>query len=67
MFTSTHRALAISLALSGRIDEAKRVAAELLELEPGLTVSGWQRRYPGSANEHTAIFCEALASAGIPR
>jgi hypothetical protein len=37
-----------------------------LELEPGLTVAGFRRRYPGSDSPHADLFCDALARAGIP-
>ena len=67
MYSSTHRILAIALALSGRIDEAHRAAGDLLALEPTLTVSGFRQRYPGSASAHAELFCEALARAGVPR
>ena len=67
MYSSTHRILAIALALSGRIDEARRVVGDLLALEPTLTVSGFRQRYPGSASAHAELFCEALASVGVPR
>ncbi len=48
MFASTHRILAISLALSGRVEESRTAARDLLELEPTLTVSRFEQRYPGS-------------------
>jgi TolB-like protein/class 3 adenylate cyclase/Tfp pilus assembly protein PilF len=69
MYRSTHRILTISLALSGRVEEARQAAADLLapEIEPGLTVSGFRNRYPGNASAHVDLFCEALASAGVPR
>src|SRR6187401_3248119 len=50
MFASTHRILTLSLALSGQQAQAREAAVELLGLEPGLTVSGFLRRYPGSAS-----------------
>jgi hypothetical protein len=56
----------MALVLAGREDEARASARRLLELEPGLTVEGFRRRYPGSASPHTEIFCDALARAGIP-
>lgn len=67
MFISAHRVLTISLALAGRLEEAKRSGEEVMKLEPNLTVSGWRSRYPGNASEHTVRFCEALAMAGVPR
>jgi len=65
-YTSAHRQLVMALVLAGREDEARASARRLLELEPGLTVEGFRRRYPGSASPHTEIFCDALARAGIP-
>jgi len=64
---ATHKVMTIALSLSGREGEARTAAAELLALEPGLTVSGFRNRYPGSQSAHIDRFCEALASAGIPR
>jgi len=65
-YTSAHRQLVIALVLAGREDEARASARRLLELEPGLTVAGFRRRYPGSASPHADLFCDALARAGIP-
>jgi TolB-like protein/DNA-binding SARP family transcriptional activator len=65
-YTSAYRLLVISLVLGGREDEARASARRLLDLEPGLTVSGFRRRYPGSASPHADLFCDALARAGIP-
>jgi adenylate cyclase len=65
-YTAAHRQLVIALVLTGRENEAQAAARRLLELEPGLTVTGFRRRYPGSASPHTDIFCDALARAGIP-
>jgi len=67
MFFSAHRILTISLALAGRLEDARRASEELMRLEPNLTVRGWRSRYPGSASEHTERFAEALGMAGIPR
>lgn len=66
MYLATHRLLVIALALSGRIDEARRAAADLLALEPELTVGRFRQRYPGSASSHVERFCSALAAAGVP-
>jgi adenylate cyclase len=66
MYLATHRMLVISLALAGRIDEARQAAVELLALEPELTVSRFRLRYPGSASAHAETFCAALAMAGVP-
>jgi TolB-like protein len=65
-YTSAHRQLVMALVLAGRADEARASARRLLELEPGLTVEGFRRRYPGSSSPHADVFCDALARAGIP-
>lgn len=66
MFTATHKLLTISLALSGRVDEARTAATELLSLEPALTVSSFRQLYPGSSAPYAGAFCNALQLAGIP-
>jgi TolB-like protein/class 3 adenylate cyclase len=66
MFASTHRILAISLALSGRVEESRAAVRDLLELEPTLTVSRFEQRYPGSDTPQAKIFGAALAAAGVP-
>jgi adenylate cyclase len=67
VYTAPQKVLAISLALSGRLDEAREVATELMKLEPNLTVSGFRSRYPGSNSAHIDHFCDGLAAAGVPR
>jgi TolB-like protein/DNA-binding SARP family transcriptional activator len=65
-YTAAHRLLVMALVLGGREKEAQAPARRLLELEPGLTVAGFRRRYPGSASPQADLFCDALARAGIP-
>jgi adenylate cyclase len=65
-YTAAHRLLVIALVLAGRENEARASTRRLLELEPGLTVVGFRRRYPGSASPHADLFCDALMRAGIP-
>ena len=67
MFASTHRILAISLALAGDLNAARAAGTELLQLEPTLTVERFRARYPGNRHEHVGRFCEALEKAGVPR
>ena len=64
-YTAAHRLLVIALVLAGRENEARASARRLLELEPGLTVAGFRRRYPGSASPQADLFCDALARAGV--
>jgi adenylate cyclase len=65
-YTSAYRLLVIALSLAGREDEAKASARRLLELEPGLTVASFRRRYPGSASPQVDLFCDALTKAEVP-
>src|SRR5205814_309633 len=48
-YTHAYRLLVMALVLAGREEEARASARRLLALEPGLTVAGFRRRYPGSA------------------
>jgi TolB-like protein/DNA-binding SARP family transcriptional activator len=64
-YTSAFRLLVIALVLAGREEEARASARRLLALEPGLTVAGFRRRYPGSASPQADLFCDALARAGV--
>jgi adenylate cyclase len=65
-YTSSYRQLVIALVLAGREDEARASARRLLELEPGLTVAGFRQRYPGNASTRAELYCDALATAGVP-
>jgi TolB-like protein/DNA-binding SARP family transcriptional activator len=65
-YTAAYRLLVIALVLAGREDEAQASARRLLEIEPGLTVAGFRRRYPGSASPQADLFCDALTRAGVP-
>ena len=60
-----YRLLTASYANAGRLEEAKRVAAKLLEAYPGMTVSKAIAAAPPSAplNERIA---EGLRKAGLP-
>jgi TolB-like protein/DNA-binding SARP family transcriptional activator len=65
-YTSSYRQLVMALMLAGRANDAQASARRLLELEPGLTVAGFRRRYPGSGSPQADLFCDALARAGVP-
>jgi tetratricopeptide (TPR) repeat protein len=65
-YTSAYRLLVMALVLAGRVHDARASARRLLELEPGLTVAGFRRRYPGSASPHADLYCDALTRAGVP-
>jgi tetratricopeptide (TPR) repeat protein len=62
----TLRALAIAQVESGAIDEALRTGKRILELDPGLTVSGYVARGPKGAESTRMRYAAALREAGIP-
>ncbi len=66
LHTSTWRTLVIAQALAGRLDDARRDARLLLELEPGLTVSQYRARSPASAYAIGQRVVDALRAAGVP-
>jgi DNA-binding SARP family transcriptional activator/TolB-like protein/Tfp pilus assembly protein PilF len=64
-YTSSLRLLVVAYQLAGRPDEAREAAAELLKLEPELTVEQFRKRHP-SLSSRTELYCDALARAGVP-
>ena len=54
--TSTYRALAMAQALSGRVDDARATARQLLEFEPDFTIRRFLQRSPSGKTppEHYA-------------
>lgn len=65
--TSTFRALAIAQWQSGLQAEARKTVAELLRLEPGLTVTRYRERHPSAGYETGRIWSTALLEAGVPQ
>jgi tetratricopeptide (TPR) repeat protein len=63
---STLRVMAIALAELGRIDEARESVAELLKLDPTLTVTGYLERSAARDYETGRVWSEALKRAGLP-
>lgn len=63
---STHRVLAIALALQDRLDEARASVGEVLRLEPRLTVASFVARSPGARSGLAEKFGRALGRAGLP-
>lgn len=63
---SSHRVLVIAQQLSGRHEEARASAAQLMLLEPGLTVTGYMALSPGALSGLAAEFGRALGEAGVP-
>ena len=67
LHTPTLRTLAAALVLSGRLCDARDAMTRLRALEPALTASELQSRYPGRDSPHAGRFIEALVEAGLPR
>src|SRR5262245_55657203 len=67
---ASHTALRIcaaSCALAGRDEEAKRMMARLLEIDPALRISNFQNVLgPYRQPEHLAKYKDALRKAGLP-
>jgi class 3 adenylate cyclase/tetratricopeptide (TPR) repeat protein len=65
--TSTHKALVLALTLSGKHQDGRRAAQELLGLEPSFTVAQFLDKSPLAGSPNRMLFAEAYAEAGIPR
>jgi hypothetical protein len=63
---STLRVIAIAASELGRMAEARDSVAELRELDPSLTVSGYLARSPARNFETSRIWAEALRRAELP-
>lgn len=63
---STQRVRVIALVRLGRIEEARQAAAELLRIDPGLTVSGYLADHPAGDFPAGRDWAAALAEAGVP-
>jgi tetratricopeptide (TPR) repeat protein len=64
--TSTWRVMAISQVQMGQLDEARASAAELLRLQPGLTVSSYLSRHPSGRYGTGQMWADAMRQAGVP-
>jgi len=65
-YTHAYRLLVFALSLSGKSEQAKAAARQLLEQEPTLTVERFRQRYPGNAFPNCEMLCRALERADIP-
>jgi adenylate cyclase len=63
---STLRALAIAQWELGQKEEARKTVAELMRIEPNLTITNYLDRSPSSAYETGKIWSRALHGAGVP-
>ncbi len=66
MHASTFRVLAVAQWLSGQHDTARATVAELMRIQPQLTVGGWLRSAPSADYPIGKRFAEALRGAGVP-
>jgi TolB-like protein len=62
-FSPAQRCLTSAFALVGRDEEAREVAARLLELDPAFTVSAWIAR---GGQSRAKLMIEGLRKAGLP-
>jgi len=66
LHTPSWRTLAVSQVLANQLTEARVTVQRLRALEPDLTVGAFRARYPGRDSPQTALFIEALRTAGLP-
>lgn len=64
--TSSLRTLAVAQVNLGQLDQAEKTVAELLRLEPALTVRSYLARSPSSQYEIGKTWSAALQKAGLP-
>lgn len=66
-FSVALRVLAVALVKLGEVERARRVANELLRIEPDLTVSAFFARIPMPLADMAKTYAEALEIAGLPK
>ena len=65
-FTATHRVLAASLGHAGRLEEARQIIQQLLDLVPGLTVTRFGKETRFRHPEYFERLIDGLRKAGLP-
>jgi Flp pilus assembly protein TadD len=65
-FAVALRVLIVALVKLGQHDRATRVAQDLLDVEPELTISGFFKRIPFPLGSMARTYAEALRAAGVP-
>jgi TolB-like protein/Flp pilus assembly protein TadD len=65
-FAVALRVLAVALVKLGQQDRAAQAIQELLEIEPGLTISGFFARIPVPLDRMATTYAGALRAAGLP-
>jgi TolB-like protein/class 3 adenylate cyclase len=64
--TASHRILAAALAQLGRIDEARREAADYMASTPGFRISRWAALHPYGDPSTLAHYADGCRKAGLP-
>jgi class 3 adenylate cyclase/TolB-like protein/tetratricopeptide (TPR) repeat protein len=67
MHASTLRAMAIAQWLAGQHEGARKTVAELMKIEPSLTVRSYLERHPAADYETGKTWAKALGDAGVPQ
>jgi TolB-like protein/class 3 adenylate cyclase/Tfp pilus assembly protein PilF len=66
-YTANHRIMIADLAALGRIEEARKVATDMMKLEPDFRISAYERtRQPFQHPQIKARYMEHLRLAGLP-
>lgn len=65
-FTAAMKPYLAALGLSGQMEEAERVRARLLGIEPGFSVSRFRETSAFERPQDTALYAEGLRLAGLP-
>jgi TolB-like protein/Flp pilus assembly protein TadD len=65
-FAVALRVLTVALVKLGQNDRAAKVAGELRDVEPDLTISGFFKRIPFPLDSMARTYAEALREAGVP-
>ncbi len=58
--------LAAACAQLGKLEEARKEAAEVLRIYPGFTIESWQRIAPYRDPKDAEHFIDGLRKAGLP-
>jgi len=59
--------MAIAQWLGGKQEDAKKTVAELMKIEPTLSVENYLRRHPAADYGTGKMWAEALGNAGVPK
>ncbi|MFB3134713.1 MAG: adenylate/guanylate cyclase domain-containing protein [Rhodospirillales bacterium] len=65
-FSTPYRTLAASCAHLGRLDEARAAIRRMFEMDPGLTISRFVKKYPVSRYMNCEDYLDGLRKAGLP-